>query len=365
MAQETIIHPPMSLLAELTHRCPLQCPYCSNPLHLLKRNQELSSKTWIDLISQAQSLGVLQIHFSGGEPLTYPQLPQLVEHARACSLYSNLITSGISLHEKKLHQLARKGLDHIQLSMQDVFAGSADHIAHYKGAFEKKRRVIEAIGQTDIPLTLNFVVHRHNCGHVGDMLKFAQQFDIHRVEIAHVQYHGWAFKNRDALLPSKEQIDETVRAVEKARKQHVPFKIDLVTPDYYSDRPKPCMGGWGERFFNITPNGAVLPCHGAQEIKNIDIPSVHHSSLHDIWYHSSLFNQFRGEGWMKEPCRSCDFRHHDHGGCRCQALALTGDPYNTDPVCRYSSHRDIIETLIKNRPLTSPDFYYRNQQNAH
>jgi len=337
----------MSLLAELTHRCPLQCPYCSNPVRLDPRAAELDTAQWRAVLDDAAALGVLQVHFSGGEPMARPDLPDLVAHAVAAGLYTNLITSGVLMTGSTLAELASAGLDHVQLSFQDIDPARAERIGGMKGAQARKLEAARLLKAEGMPLTLNFVIHRANADHVGPMLAYAEALGVARVEIAHTQYYGWGLRNRAALLPTRAQLDAVTALVETTRTRlGARMAIDYVTPDYYADQPKPCMGGWGQRFLNITPAGRVLPCHAAETIPNVAFPDVRHERLRDIWEHSPLFTLFRGTDWMPEPCRGCALKEVDWGGCRCQALALTGDAGATDPVCaRSPRHAEIGQVL--------------------
>lgn len=337
----------MSLLAELTHRCPLQCPYCSNPLALEPRANELSTQDWCDVFDQAAAMGVLQVHFSGGEPMARKDLAEMVRHAAQAGLYTNLITSGVLLNRENLAELAAAGLDHIQLSFQDVDPAQAELIGGMKGAQARKIEAARLIAEDGMPLTLNFVIHRLNAGRVPAMFDLAEELGARRVEIAHTQYYGWGLKNRAALLPTRRQLEETEAAVAAARARFARrMAIDFVTPDYYADEPKPCMGGWGQRFLNVSPSGRVLPCHAAEIIPNVTFPNVRDASLREIWEESEIFQMFRGTDWMPEPCRSCDRKEIDWGGCRCQALALTGRADATDPVCRLSPDRGIVDAVL-------------------
>lgn len=339
--------PPMSLLAELTHRCPLQCPYCSNPLALEPKNNELSTEEWLRVLDEAAALGILQVHFSGGEPMARKDLPELVRHAARTGLYSNLITSGVLMDRDSLARLADAGLDHVQLSFQDADPKQAEIIGGMKGAQPRKIEAARLVVEDGMPLTLNFVIHRLNADRVPAMLDMAEELGARRVEIAHTQYYGWGLKNRAALLPTRHQLEATEKAVAEARERFGSrLAIDFVTPDYYADEPKPCMGGWGQRFLNITPSGRVLPCHAAETIPGVAFPTVREASLKDIWENSKLFQMFRGVDWMPEPCRSCDRKEIDWGGCRCQALALTGRADAADPVCRRSSDRGVVDAAL-------------------
>jgi PqqA peptide cyclase len=337
------LHSPLGLLAELTHRCPLGCPYCSNPVALDPRESELDTETWARVFAEAAALGVLQVHLSGGEPGARRDLVAITGAAHAAGLYTNLITSAVGITAPTLRQLAEAGLDHVQISIQDSERGSADHIAGYEGAFARKRALAAEVVALKIPLTVNAVMHRANIDHVGEMVELALALGASRVEIAHVQYYGWALKNRAALMPSADQVQRAAAAVEDLRKRHHgQIVIDAVVPDYYARLPKPCVGGWGRRSLNVTPSGKVLPCHAAESIPGLEFWSVRDHALADIWAHSPAFNAFRGTDWMQEPCRSCERREIDFGGCRCQAFALTGDARATDPVCHLSPrHADV------------------------
>lgn len=357
------VSPPMSLLAELTHRCPLACPYCSNPLALERRNAELDTAEWTRVLDEAAALGVLQVHFSGGEPMARADLTELVAHARARDLYTNLITSGVLMDATKLKALAEAGLDHVQLSFQDVDPEGAERIGGLKGAQAKKLEAARLIAAEGIPLTFNYVVHRLNVARVPQMLAEAHALGASRVEIAHTQYYGWGLKNRDALLPSRAQLEAATAAVEAGREAYgAALVIDYVTPDYYADQPKPCMGGWGQRFVNISPSGRVLPCHAAETIPNVAFPTVRDQSLGEIWNDAPLFTMFRGTDWMPEPCRSCAFKEQDWGGCRCQALALTGDAAQTDPVCSLSPFHQRVTDAVHD--AADGAWIYRRYDNA-
>ena len=358
--------PPLAVLAELTHRCPLQCPYCSNPLELERRQTELDTETWIRVLQEIADLGALQIHFSGGEPTARKDLEDLVAAAAGASLYSNLITSAVLLSRERLEALAEAGLDHVQISFQDSEAAGADRIGGYASGHEKKLAVARWARELGLPLTLNMVVHRQNLQHLPEMFEMAVELDAHRIEIAHVQYYGWAFENRAALLPTRQQLDESVKIIEAA---HETYKgrlaIDFVVPDYYARRPKACMGGWARRFFNITPSGKVLPCHAAETITGLHFDTVQERSLQEIWESSEAFQRFRGTDWMPEPCRSCERRELDWGGCRCQAFAITGDAAQTDPACELSPHHAVMAELAAEETAEAPpDFRYRNYANT-
>jgi pyrroloquinoline quinone biosynthesis protein E len=352
---------PVSLLAELTHRCPLQCPYCSNPLDLMRASDELSTDEWMKVIDQAAAMGVLQIHFSGGEPLVRKDLADLVRCASANGLYTNLITSGVLLDSEKLAALAQAGLDHIQISFQGVEENSADRVAGHRGAHAKKLLAAELVRAFAIPLTVNAVVHRQNLHQLPQLIDMAVELGAARLEVAHVQYLGWALKNRAALIPTADQFEEATRIVEAARDRlKGVLVIDYVIPDYYAIRPKKCMGGWGEQFLNVTPSGRVLPCHAAESIAGLLFDSVREHSLSWIWRDSSAFQKFRGTDWMSEPCKSCAFRESDRGGCRCQAFALTGNAASTDPTCALSPrHAEIVAIADIESKADHRHFSYR------
>ncbi|MGA9054151.1 MAG: pyrroloquinoline quinone biosynthesis protein PqqE [Pseudolabrys sp.] len=341
---------PLGLLAELTHRCPLGCAYCSNPLALDKRGDELDTATWGRVFGEAAALGVLQVHLSGGEPAARRDLPEIVKAARVAGLYNNLITSAVGLTSQSLAVLADAGLDHVQISIQDSDGISADYIAGYQGGSAQKRAIARDVVKLGLPLTINMVVHRANIGRVESMVELALSLGASRVEIAHVQYYGWALKNRAALMPRREQVDQAVRQVATLRtKHHGQIVIDAIVPDYYARFPKPCVGGWGRRSLNVTPAGRVLPCHAAEVIPGLEFWNVREHSLADIWRTSPAFLAFRGTDWMLEPCKSCSRRDQDFGGCRCQAFLLTGNARAADPVCHLSPHHALVEELAAAR----------------
>jgi PqqA peptide cyclase len=340
------LYNPLGLLAELTHRCPLGCPYCSNPLALDPRENELDTATWTRVFREASALGVLQLHLSGGEPAARRDLLAITAAAHEAGLYCNLITSAVGLTPKRLAALATAGLDHVQISIQDSIASSADHIAGYDGAFARKRALAQEVVQLDLPLTVNAVVHRANIDRIGEMVDLALDLRATRVEIAHVQYHGWALTNRSRLMPSRAQVERALALVEELRHRHRGrIVIDAVVPDYYARYPKPCGGGWARRSLNVTPAGKVLPCHAAESITGLEFWNVREHSLADIWLNSPAFNAFRGTAWMKEPCMNCPRREQDFGGCRCQAFALTGDAAAADPVCHLSPAHGLVAAL--------------------
>ena len=354
------ISPPMAMLAELTHRCPLQCPYCSNPLELERASRELDTETWFRLLDEAAALGVLQVHFSGGEPTARKDLEQLVRHASRAGLYTNLITSAVLLSEARVAALAASGLDHVQISFQGSEAGPADRVAGFPG-HARKLEAAAWVRKAGLPLTVNVVVHRQNLAVLPALIDMAVELGAARLEVAHVQYYGWALRNRAALMPRREQLETATATVEAARERlKGVLVIDYVVPDYYARRPKACMGGWGRRFLNISPAGKVLPCHAAESITSLAFDSVVDKPLAEIWAGSDAFARFRGSGWLPEPCRSCDRRDLDWGGCRCQAFAFTGDASATDPACGLSPHHAAMLALaVAESAAAPPDFVYR------
>ena len=328
---------PIGMLAELTHRCPLQCPYCSNPLQLDKRSGELDTDTWLRVLAEAAALGVLQVHLSGGEPTARKDIEKIVRQCAETGLYSNLITSGVGVSQDKMRGLYDAGLDHVQLSFQDTLEDSNDLIGNHKGAMRQKLALAALVRELGLPLTVNAVIHRRNIDRVEDFVRLAVELGAKRVEIAHAQYYGWALKNRGNLMPSRAQTMQAVACVERLRDElKGEIVIDAVVPDYYARYPKPCMGGWGRQSLNVTPSGKVLPCHAAETIPGLEFWNVQDRSLKDIWHLSPAFNAFRGTDWMPEPCQSCERRERDWGGCRCQAFAIAGDAALTDPACHKS-----------------------------
>lgn len=339
---------PLGLLAELTHRCPLACPYCSNPLALEDRAGELDTATWARVFHEAAAMGVLQVHLSGGEPASRRDLVDIVAAAHAAGLYTNLITSAVGLDLARLAKLQALGLDHVQVSLQDVAAASADRIAGYAGAHARKLAFARSVVECGLALTVNAVIHRANIAHVTAFVELAASLHAGRVEIAHTQDDGWALRNRQALMPTRAQVHQAMQDVELIRPRYADrLVIDLVVPDYYARRPKACMGGWARRSLNVGPSGRVLPCHAAETIPGLKFWSVREHPLQAIWRESPAFEAFRGTDWMAEPCRSCALREVDFGGCRCQALAILGDAGATDPACELSVHHHRMLALAE------------------
>ena len=353
---------PYSLLCELTYRCPLQCPYCSNPIDFSRHAEELKTEEWKRVLSEAAALGVVQAHFSGGEPLLRPDVPDLIDHARELGLYTNLSTGGTLLTEKLSGQLRDAGLDSLQVSFQDADATNSDRMAGGAPSFEKKIRAARLARDAGFSLTLNVVLHRHNIGRIEAIIALAEELGAERLELANTQFNGWALKNRTALLPGRAQVETAVRAARAAR-QRLKGRMEIlyVLPDYFESFPKACLHGWGRVFMTVAPDGAVLPCQTAREIKGLDFDNVRGHSLEKIWFESETFCKFRGTDWLPEPCQSCPRKETDFGGCRCQAFLLTGDAAATDPVCSLSPRNSLItEALAAAESEKESALIYRN-----
>jgi pyrroloquinoline quinone biosynthesis protein E len=353
---------PQALIAEITHRCPLHCVYCSNPLAMRPRGEEMATAAWTRIFREAAELGVLHIHLTGGEPLLRPDLEELIRASRAAKLYVNLITSGVGLSETKLDLLIDAGLDHLQLSFQDAEEAPANEFAGAR-VHARKLALAEIVRARQIGFTLNAVFHRQNLGRLEAVIAMAERLGVDRLEIANVQYYGWAIENREKLMPTRRQVDDCVAAV-KLHQERLKgrMRIDFVPPDYYARYPKACMGGWGRALMVIDPAGWVLPCHAAGVIPDLTFENAESRPLRWIWEESAAFQRFRGEDWMPEPCKSCDRRHEDFGGCRCQALLLTGNAAATDPVCSLSPDRMLVDAAIGRANAASvraPDWVYR------
>ena len=337
---------PLALIAEVTHRCPLHCVYCSNPLEMKSRALELSTQDWSRVLREAAEAGVLQVDFTGGEPLARPDIVELVRAARAAGLYVNLITSGLPLDQKRLAELVHAGLDHLQLSFQGLQEDAASEIAGTR-ALQQKLQVVKWVRAHRIALTLNFVIHRQNLDHLEEMIAFGEESGAGRLEFAHVQYYGWALANREYLLPTRQQVQRSISLLEQAEARlRGKVRVEFVVPDYYAQFPKACMGGWGRKLMLITPAGDALPCHAAQIIPGLRFENVQNRPLREIWDSSEAFQKFRGEDWMLQPCRTCDRRAQDFGGCRCQAFLISGNAAAADPVCSLTTHRQIVDDII-------------------
>jgi len=360
---------PLWLLAELTYKCPLQCPYCSNPVDFANTTgAELDTEHWLRILREARDLGAAQLGLSGGEPIVRKDLEVIVAEAHKLGYYTNLITSGIGLSAERVAGLKEAGLDHIQVSFQASSGELNDWIAG-TASFEHKLEMARAVKANGFPMVLCFVTHRENIDQVDDILSLATQLDADYVELATTQYYGWAFINRDVLMPTREQLEHAEAAVNKFRddKTNDAMKIFYVVPDYYENRPKPCMNGWGSLFMLVTPDGITLPCHSARQLPGIEFPNAKTMSMDDIWNKSDAFQKFRGFDWMKEPCRSCPEKEKDFGGCRCQAFMLTGDAAATDPVCEKSPDRHIVDAAIATSAAstrTTKPLVFRNPKNS-
>jgi PqqA peptide cyclase len=368
---------PFGLLAEITYRCPLHCPYCSNPVDYPASRPELTTDDWKQVFRQANDMGVMHVLFSGGEPLQRPDLPELVAAARNVDLYTNLITSGIGLTPKRAEQLKSAGLDSVQISFQADAEPLADSIAGV-AAHARKCEAAQLVRELGLSLTFNVVLHRQNLERLERLIELAEELGAERLELANTQYYGWAFANKELLLPTRAQLEEAER-IALAAKARLRGKMEVlyVLPDYYGDRPKPCMNGWGRRYLTINPLGDVLPCPTAGVIKSLRFDNIRDHSLQWIWADSEAFNRFRGTAWMPPPCSSCERREIDFGGCRCQAALLTGDPANTDPACALSPHRGNLTQIVnhvqeflepngtsESRALSAPGWTYRTNPGA-
>ncbi|MBS99688.1 MAG: pyrroloquinoline quinone biosynthesis protein PqqE [Oceanospirillaceae bacterium] len=360
---------PLWLLAELTYKCPLQCPYCSNPLDFAQSGEELSTDQWIDVFRQARKMGAAQLGFSGGEPLVRRDLEQLIAEARNLGYYTNLITSGIGLNADRIAAFREAGLDHIQVSFQAADEEVNNMLAGSKKAFAQKLAMAREVKAQGYPMVLNFVTHKHNIDRIDRIIELCVELEADYVELATCQYYGWAYENREQLLPTQAQLERAERITNEYRaklaEQGNPIKLIFVTPDYYEERPKKCMNGWGEIFLTVTPDGTALPCHSARMLP-IEFPNVKEQTLEQIWNESNGFNHFRGDEWMKEPCRSCDEKENDHGGCRCQAYLMTGDMNAADPVCSKSpDHQKILDARASAElDHNAEQILFRNERNS-
>jgi pyrroloquinoline quinone biosynthesis protein E len=369
-AQEAAtIGPPLWLLAEVTYRCPLHCVYCYNPVDFAKHEDELTTEEWFKVLREARALGSVQCGFSGGEPMLRDDLELLVAEAHRLGYYTNLLTSGVGLNEKRIDALKEAGLDHIQLSFQDSTREMNDFLSSTR-TFDLKRRAADLIKSRGYPMVMNCTIHRHNIDHIEAILQLADDIDAEYVELANTQYYGWAQVNRDQLLPSREQLERAERITNEWREKHGnKMKLFFVVPDYYEKRPKKCMNGWGNIFLTITPDGKALPCHTARMLPGLEFPDVRTSSVREIWYESEGFNRYRGTGWMKEPCSSCPEKEKDYGGCRCQAYMIANDPAAADPVCDKSPfHQKIVAAVeqaqIPGNPQQVKPLIYRGPKES-
>ncbi|MEQ1881415.1 MAG: pyrroloquinoline quinone biosynthesis protein PqqE [Burkholderiales bacterium] len=345
---------PLWLLAEVTYKCPLHCVFCYNPVDYTRYGEELGTDDWLRVLRQGRELGATQLGFSGGEPLMRDDLEVMVSEARKLGYYSNLITSGVGLNEKRIAAFKEGGLDHIQLSFQDSTREMNDFLSSTR-TFELKQKVAKLIKKHDYPMVLNCVLHRHNIDHVQQILEMAESMEAEYVELANTQYYGWAYVNRDQLLPTREQLKRAEEVTNKFRERvGKKMRIFFVVPDYYEERPKACMNGWGAVFLTITADGLALPCHEARQLPGLNFPNVRDHDLGWIWRDSPGFNAYRGDSWMKEPCRTCPDKTKDFGGCRCQAYMLTGDATNADPVCSLSPHHRLVTEVVEKAQTPKP-----------
>jgi PqqA peptide cyclase len=357
---------PFLLIAELSYRCPLHCPYCSNPLEIgdERYRDELTTEDWSRVFREAAALGVLQLALTGGEPLVRKDVEELSRVSAESGLYSTLVTAGTPFTRKRAHALREAGLDHVQISIQDSDPLESDRIAGTK-SFSRKIDAARLARELDFPLTINVVLHRRNLDRVESIIALAESLGARRLELANTQYQGWAVTNRAALMPTREQVEAGEQAVIRARERlGARMEILWVLPDYYEELPKPCMGGWGREAMVVTPNGDVLPCQAATTIPGLEFDNVRERPLAEIWFESRAFERFRGTDWMPEPCRSCPFDRQeiDFGGCRCQALQLTGDAANADPVCHISPHHSVVVEARESAQTAGPAFVYRTER---
>ncbi len=368
VAQSITQTQPLWLLAEITYRCPLHCAFCYNPTDYDKHTQnELSTEQWIKALREARKLGALQLGISGGEPLLRDDIEEIVVEANKLGYYSNLITSGVGLTEKRIKAFKDGGLDHIQLSMHDITEEINNFITNTK-TFQLKQKVAAMIKAHGYPMVLNVVIHRYNIDHMQQILEMAEALGADYIELANTQYYGWSLVNRAQLMPRKEQVEEAEKIANAFReKVGNKMKIFFVIPDYFEDRPKKCMNGWGEVFMIVTANGDVLPCHSARVLPNLEFPNVKDYGLDYAWRDSPAFNAYRGDAWMKEPCRSCDEKENDLGGCRCQAYLLSGDAESADPVCSKSPNHYLIDKAIEesqNPQVAEQPIIFRTNANS-
>ncbi|MCP5304489.1 MAG: pyrroloquinoline quinone biosynthesis protein PqqE [Chromatiaceae bacterium] len=366
---ETSLPNPYWLLAELTYKCPLQCPYCSNPVDIARYDSELRTEEWKRVFREARRMGAVQLGFSGGEPLVRDDLEELIAEAHALGFYTNLITSGVGMDESRIRGFKAAGLDHIQISFQASSEEINNRIARNE-SFRHKQEMARLVKQYDYPMVLCFVLHRQNTDQIEDIIQFAHALNADYVELATTQYYGWALKNREQLLPTLDQVQRAEAVAHRYQEQlKGKMRILYVVPDYYEQRPKPCMRGWGGIFLAVAPNGTALPCHAAGILPGLEFPNVREHSLEWIWRDSPDFNKFRGDDWMKEPCRSCPERARDFGGCRCQAYLMTGDATNADPVCSKSPHHaELAERVASihaaHEQARAQPIVFRNMRNS-
>jgi pyrroloquinoline quinone biosynthesis protein E len=361
------VGPPLWLLLELTYRCPLQCVFCYNPIDFAKVEDELTTAEWLRVLREARALGSVQLGLSGGEPLVRDDVEEIAAEAHRLGYYTNLITSGVGLSRERLAELKRVGLDHIQLSFQDSTRELNDFLSHTR-TFELKKRCAEWIKSHGYPMVVNCVIHRLNIDHLDTIIDMAVRMGADYLELANTQYYSWAHLNREHLLPSREQLQKAERTMlEWRERMKGKMKIIFVVPDYYEQRPKRCVNGWGTTLATIAPDGTALPCHTARMLPGLSFPNVRARSMREIWFQSEAFNKFRGFGWMKEPCASCDEREKDLGGCRCQAYLLAHDPATADPVCSKSPHHQVVVAALERAQQTrvpEAPLVFRRRENS-
>lgn len=360
---------PLWLNAEVTFKCPLHCVYCYNPIDYTRFGPELSTEDWLRVLREARELGAVQLGISGGEPLMRDDIEIMIAEAHRLGYYTNLLTSGVGLTERRIAAFKEGGLDQIQLSFQDSTRELNDFLSSTK-TFELKSRVAKLIKQYEYPMVLNIVLHRLNIDHIQEILELAEAIGAEHVELANTQYYAWAYTNRDHLLPSREQLTRAEQITNQFRARlGNKMKLYFVVPDYYADRPKACMNGWGSVFLNIAADGVALPCHEARMLPGLSFPNVRDHDVRWIWYESQGFNAYRGDEWMREPCRTCPDKVKDFGGCRCQAYMLTGDARNADPICDLSPHHGLITEVVAKaqhpgKPVTVQPIVFRDDRNS-
>ncbi len=362
--------PPLWLLAELTYRCPLHCVFCYNPIDFAEQSSEIATEDWLRVLRQGRALGAVQLGLSGGEPLLRDDLEVIVAEAHHLGYYTNLLTSGVGLTRERAAALKAAGLDHVQLSFQDSTREMNDFLSHTK-TFELKNRVAAIIKEQGWPMVLNVVIHRYNIDHIDRIIAMAAEFGAEYIELANTQYYSWAFQNRDQLLPTHAQLTNAEAVTDAWRaKLGDSMRIFFVAPDYHEGKAKKCVNGWGSMFLTVAPDGTALPCHTAKMLPGLSFPNVREHSLRDIWFHSEGFNRYRGTGWMKEPCASCEHREEDLGGCRCQAFLIANDPQAADPVCRLSPHHALVTDAVRRaeanaaRGVTEHPLVFRDPVNS-
>ena len=358
------IKPPLWILLELTHKCPLECAYCYNQLDFTNTKDKMSKDDWFRVMDEARDMGAVQLGISGGEPLLNKDLVQIVEYANNKKFYTNLITSGVGAPKGIVQKLKDAGLKTVQLGIQSHDRNTMTLITNNKNSYDEKIAFAKEVKAAGLQLIINTCITRQNIHQVGEIIEFADELEGNYLEIANIQYYGWALKNINALLPTQEQLDEAKRVTDSYRSKEKAMKVFFVVPDYFADRPKACMNGWGTTFLTINPDGVALPCNTANTLP-LEFPNVHDFSVEQIWNESHAFNYFRGDSWMNPTCASCDEKEKDFGGCRCQAFALTGDMNEADPVCSKSDfHHVVTDKVAESLGTTDAKIWYRNRKNS-